>query len=221
MNKYVLLLVFCVSFSASAQVKLTENENGVLTCWWRDSLAYTDTVIKGMKSRLYEMPCFERDHWIYVSFPDGVEIVVEEGVKFPYPSGLKPGIYNFAKLWVDVTKDKNNEAVFTLKGWEVPQEQKPTQPPASLNPPSHLLPTVAPRDCMYKGYNMTAKVKVVPVRADLKVKVVEQGEDLTVKIVTNSLVSNLCGQWTMVDFGEDFTVQFVEGGEDIKIRIVN
>ena len=30
------------------------------------------------------------------------------------------------------------------------------------NPPSHLLPTVAPRDCMYKGYNMTAKVKVVP-----------------------------------------------------------
>lgn len=220
MNKYVLLLVFCVSFSASAQLPLTENENGVLKCLWRDSLAYTDTVIKGMKSRLYEMPCFERDHWIYVSFPDGVEVVVESGAKFPYPSGLKPGLYNFAKFWVDVDRDENNEVFFTTKAFKI-MEQKPTQPPASLNPPSHLLPTVAPRDCMYKGYNMTAKVKVVPVRADLKVKVVEQGEDLTVKIVTNSLVSNLCGQWTMVDFGEDFTVQFVEGGEDIKIRIVN
>jgi hypothetical protein len=85
----------------------------------------------------------------------------------------------------------------------------------------------APDNCEIKGIKLTeCKVKVVYEynSPTFKVRVVGSGEtnwDLTVRYVTNSITSNLCGQWKIVSSSEDFTVAFVEYGEDFTVCILS
>ncbi|HOF15464.1 MAG TPA: hypothetical protein PLP76_01065, partial [Bacteroidales bacterium] len=102
----------------------------------------------------------------------------------------------------------------TINAQEIP---KPTRPPLFDS-------DKAPENCMFKGYCMNAKVKIVSANSNstFRVRVLEDGqdgEDLTVRFIKNSRSSTACGQWEIVDTREDFTVAFVETREDFTVRI--
>lgn len=102
----------------------------------------------------------------------------------------------------------------TINAQEIP---KPTRPPFFDSDRK-------PENCMFKGYSMNARVRIVSANSSstFKVRAVkdgEGGEDLTVRFVTNTRSSCDCGQWEIVETREDFTVAFVESGEDFVVRI--
>jgi len=102
----------------------------------------------------------------------------------------------------------------TINAQEIP---KPTRPPFFDSDRK-------PKNCMFKGYSMNARVRIIneDSRPTFRVRVLEDGqgdEDLTVRFVTNKRSTCDCGQWEIVESGEDFTVAFVESGEDFVVRI--
>ena len=62
-------------------------------------------------------------------------------------------------------------------------------------------------DCTFGGVPLYGKVRKVEHFGDLKVKYSPFGTD--------------CGEWRLVDVGEDFTVEFVIIGEDFTIEEVD
>jgi hypothetical protein len=74
------------------------------------------------------------------------------------------------------------------------------------------------KDCIYKGFKLYGKVKIVDNFPDIKVQVVENFPDLKVKIVQN--FPDECGEWKFVDNFQDFKIQFVDNFPDIKIKFV-
>jgi hypothetical protein len=76
-------------------------------------------------------------------------------------------------------------------------------------------------DCTFKGIFLGGKVKFVEVGADFNVKVVNYFGDLNVRKVDFNSISAACGEWQVVDLGQDFTVKIVNVGEDFSIKYVN
>ena len=102
----------------------------------------------------------------------------------------------------------------TINAQEIP---KPTRPP-------FIDSDRKPENCMFKGYSMNARVRIISEtsRPTFRVRVLEDGqggEDLTVRFIKNTRSTCDCGQWEIVDTREDFTVAFVESGEDFVVRI--
>ena len=104
----------------------------------------------------------------------------------------------------------------TINAQEIP---KPTRPPFFDSDRK-------PENCMFKGYSMNARVRIVSASSSesptFKVRVLEDGqggEDLTVRFIKNTRSTCDCGQWEIVDTREDFTVAFVETREDFTVRI--
>lgn len=193
-----------------------------------DPRKYRDTILAdGTHSRLYGVPeCLVGvPAWKYFCLPDGVCMFMDCNQTFLYPTNLKPGIYNFAKDWVDILSIKDGVPTVEELIWYTYGPEKPT---SSTSSSSYSTSTSGfsdnkPADCILRGKNMNAKVKIVPTynRADFKIRTVSYGEDLTVRFVSRSRTWGLCGQWEVVEFGEDFSVTFVNSGEDFTIRIVD
>ncbi len=75
---------------------------------------------------------------------------------------------------------------------------------------------IAP-DCTYNGIPLYGDVKIVEHFGDFEVRKVDFFADLDVKYST---FAHSCGEWKLVDIGEDFSVEFVDIGEDFSIREV-
>lgn len=70
-------------------------------------------------------------------------------------------------------------------------------------------------------FSLWGNVKVVEGNAysDLDVRIAKEGEAADLEVVITDK-PNACGQWRIVDKGEDFTIKFVDKYEDITIRFV-
>ena len=73
-------------------------------------------------------------------------------------------------------------------------------------------------DCAFGGVPLYGNVRIVEHFGDFKVRKVEHFGDLKVKY---SPFGTDCGEWRLVDVGEDFTVEFVIIGEDFTIEEVD
>ena len=73
-------------------------------------------------------------------------------------------------------------------------------------------------DCTFGGGPLYGNVRIVEHFGDFKVRKVEHFGDLKVKY---SPFGTDCGEWRLVDVGEDFTVEFVIIGEDFTIEEVD
>ncbi len=72
-------------------------------------------------------------------------------------------------------------------------------------------------DCKFKDIPLHGRVKIVNYSSGaFHVKVEEVSPDLEVKLVQSCPTD--CGEWQIVESGEDFDVQFVDSGEDFSIR---
>lgn len=73
-------------------------------------------------------------------------------------------------------------------------------------------------DCKLKGKKLYGLVRIVQYvsPADFAVRTVNIGADLRVETVSHNPFK--CGQWRIVQAGEDFTIQFVQAGEDFTIE---
>lgn len=72
--------------------------------------------------------------------------------------------------------------------------------------------------CSCENIPLYGKVKVVSSGAKFQIRIVEYSEDIDVHIVKYS--PSHCGEWEIVEYGEDFSVEFVEYGEDFSIKFV-
>lgn len=75
------------------------------------------------------------------------------------------------------------------------------------------------KNCTFNGIPLKGKVKVVSSFADIKVQKTSAFPDLKVKFVQN--FADVCGEWQMVNFGEDFTIEYVSSFPDITIEQVS
>ncbi len=84
---------------------------------------------------------------------------------------------------------------------------------------SELNPIAA--DCTFEGKKLYGKIRLVEYasQADVKVKIVNSFPDLKVKFVEN--FADDCGEWQIVENGEDLRVFITENFADLKIRPVN
>jgi hypothetical protein len=72
-------------------------------------------------------------------------------------------------------------------------------------------------DCKFKDIPLHGRVKIVNSPAGaFQVKINNARPDLEVKLVQSCPTD--CGEWQIVESGEDFDVQFVDSGEDFSIR---
>lgn len=75
-------------------------------------------------------------------------------------------------------------------------------------------------DCTFEDKKLYGKIRLVEYesQADISVKIVNSFPDIKVKFVEN--FADECGEWQIVDFGEDIRVYITENFADIKIKPV-
>jgi hypothetical protein len=71
-------------------------------------------------------------------------------------------------------------------------------------------------DCTCNKTKLYGRVRFVEDAGDFRIRFVSHNPDLKITFVTRP--ANKCGEWQIVEGGEDFTVCVVEGGEDFTIR---
>ncbi|SNR13828.1 hypothetical protein [Tenacibaculum jejuense] len=84
-----------------------------------------------------------------------------------------------------------------------------------------LNPKIQSDICRFDGKKLYGKIRLVEYasQADIKVKIVNSFPDLKVKFVEN--FANDCGEWQIVEHGEDLRVFISENFADLKIKPVN
>lgn len=75
--------------------------------------------------------------------------------------------------------------------------------------------------CRFDGKKLYGKIKLVEYssQADIKVKIVNSFPDIKVKFVES--FADDCGEWQIVEHGEDLRVYITENFADLKIKPVN
>ncbi|WP_298420934.1 hypothetical protein [uncultured Kordia sp.] len=75
-------------------------------------------------------------------------------------------------------------------------------------------------DCKFEGKKLYGKIRFVESasNADVKIKIVNNFPDLKVKLVEN--FADDCGEWQVVEYGEDLKVYVAESFADIKVKFV-
>lgn len=75
-------------------------------------------------------------------------------------------------------------------------------------------------DCTFEGKKLYGKIRFVENRsdADVKIKIVNSFADIKVKLVEN--FADDCGEWQVVEHGEDLKVYVAENFADIKVKFV-
>lgn len=73
-------------------------------------------------------------------------------------------------------------------------------------------------DCTFRGKKLFGTVRAVQAFGMFKVRI-SQTPNLRVETVKHNPFR--CGEWRMVQAGEDFTIEFVQAGEDFTIEFVN
>ncbi|MFD0863589.1 hypothetical protein ACFQ1M_15340 [Sungkyunkwania multivorans] len=75
--------------------------------------------------------------------------------------------------------------------------------------------------CYFEGRPLYGKIKLVENKsqADVTVKIVSSFPDLKVKFVEH--FADDCGEWQIVEHGEDLRVYITENFEDIKVKPVS
>lgn len=72
------------------------------------------------------------------------------------------------------------------------------------------------KDCYCDQTKLYGRVRFVSDGADFRIKFVSGNPDLNIRFVTRP--ANKCGEWQIVEGGEDFTVCVVDGGEAFTVR---
>ena len=85
---------------------------------------------------------------------------------------------------------------------------------------SASIPKTQENECEFKGKKLYGKVRFVEhsSQADVKIKIVNNFPDLKVKLVEN--FPNDCGEWKVVEYGEDLKVYVTESFPDLKVKFV-
>ncbi|QHI35181.1 hypothetical protein IMCC3317_05270 [Kordia antarctica] len=75
-------------------------------------------------------------------------------------------------------------------------------------------------DCKFEGKKLYGKIRFVESsgNADVKIKIVNSFPDIKVKLVEN--FADDCGEWQVVEYGEDLKVYVAENFADIKVKFV-
>ncbi|MEM6721021.1 MAG: hypothetical protein AAF611_16945 [Bacteroidota bacterium] len=75
-------------------------------------------------------------------------------------------------------------------------------------------------ECMFEGKKLYGKIRFVENRsdADVKIKIVNSFQDIKVKFVES--FADDCGEWQVVEYGEDLKVYVAENFADIKVKFV-
>ncbi|WP_298518961.1 hypothetical protein [uncultured Kordia sp.] len=75
-------------------------------------------------------------------------------------------------------------------------------------------------DCTFEGKKLYGKIRFVEYAndADVKIKIVNSFSDIKVKFVES--FADDCGEWQVVEYGEDLKVAVVEHFPDIKVKFV-
>ena len=75
-------------------------------------------------------------------------------------------------------------------------------------------------DCEFEGKKLYGKIRFVEYAsdADVKIKIVTSFPDIKVKLVEN--FADDCGEWQVVEYGEDLKVYVAENFADIKVKFV-
>jgi len=75
-------------------------------------------------------------------------------------------------------------------------------------------------ECTFEGKKLYGKIRFVENRsdADVKIKIVNSFPDIKVKLVEN--FADDCGEWQVVEYGEDLKVFVAESFADIKVKFV-
>ncbi|WP_046759185.1 hypothetical protein [Kordia jejudonensis] len=81
-------------------------------------------------------------------------------------------------------------------------------------------PTIQDDDCTFKGKKLYGKIRFVEhaSNADVKIKIVNNFSDIKVKLVES--FADDCGEWQVVEYGEDLKVFVAENFADIKVKFV-
>ncbi|EDP95875.1 hypothetical protein U8527_12160 [Kordia algicida OT-1] len=79
---------------------------------------------------------------------------------------------------------------------------------------------IAEDDCEFEGKKLYGKIRFVESasNADVKIKIVNSFPDIKVKLVEN--FADDCGEWQVVEYGEDLKVYVAESFADIKVKFV-
>ncbi|WP_430408387.1 hypothetical protein [Kordia sp.] len=79
---------------------------------------------------------------------------------------------------------------------------------------------LAQENCKFEGKKLYGKIRFVESasNADVKIKIVNSFPDLKVKLVEN--FADDCGEWQVVEYGEDLKVYVAENFADIKVKFV-
>ncbi len=221
------------------QFYLNEDSALYLRCSTQDAILepLRDTTLSdGSVSHIYYIAkgCYGcsgyRDNrWGYMRFPDGVDMLLPMNdpncsVEFHYPTGLKPGLYNFAEKFAKIVRI-NNDGTPVVECQNKDSLQAyydalyPTEP---YTEPSRNS-TVNPASCSIiirgKTIPLYGRVKIVTSSADIKVAESAYHTDLRVKEV---LYPGSCGEWVFVESGSyDFTVEFNSANPDLIIQFVS
>ncbi|MFK7750562.1 MAG: hypothetical protein AB8B65_19380 [Kordia sp.] len=75
-------------------------------------------------------------------------------------------------------------------------------------------------DCTYEGKKLYGKIRFVEraSNADVKIKIVNSFPDIKVKLVES--FADDCGEWQVVEYGEDLKVYVAENFADMKVKFV-
>ncbi len=72
------------------------------------------------------------------------------------------------------------------------------------------------KDCKCDDTELFGRVRFVNDGGDFRIRFVQNNPDLRIQFVARP--ASKCGQWQIVDGGEDFTVYVVAGGEDFTVQ---
>lgn len=225
MKRLMTLVLFALPFLCAAQNNLVFNANQELCIVYGKDLSpieyVEDTLPDGTPTRLYFL--YGEGH---CRFPDSTIVFWNFNTRFPYPHGSDSSYFNFTNFVIDGHHPvvMTSTGVFEFRHTDF-KRLAPKEIVATPEPPeSHTIPSINLNDwqmpnpqCTFKGKPIYGNVRIVDnsTVADFKVRLVERDEYASIKIVTNE--TSRCGEWHLVDSGDDFTVKFVESGEDFSI----
>lgn len=260
MKKLIVFLLFIIPFTSVAQTQYTPNakiilnDDGILSVlpeYSNDTIPLvpkrSTKLADGRTGYIYVAYTNSRYHgykgspstfWCYIQLPNGVDLLLsclnnkESTVQFTYPTGLKPGLYNFAKDKVKVLGMNDDgspilelvhkaPSLASTLPQRAPEPEQTTVTSQTVSEPVQNTPKSDP--CSFQTRDKTiplyGRVQVVSSFADFKVQVVGSFSDLKVQKVTS--FPNDCGEWQFVESFPDFTIQYVESFPDLKIQFVD
>ncbi len=174
------------------------------------------------------------DHrWHYMRFPDGVDMLYPCRTQFYYPTGLKPGLYNFAEDFAEIirinddgtpvveAKNKDSLQALNEKRYPTPPQPEPEPKEEIHDIPDDSSPQISSCTIQVRGKTIPlyGRVQVVNAFADFRVEVVPFSADLKVQAIDR--MPMYCGEWQFVDSTPDFTIEYVPFSADLQIEFVD